>query len=127
MASARTARQAPAPARHERPRPRPQAVRGPVGGTVIRWDRVGRFVIGCIFIAVFALYIRPLWSVFSTRGEAAKRSAEVSRLAGEQRALDARIKALRDPSALESEARSLGMVRPGERAYVINGLRDTQK
>ena len=30
--------------------------------------------------------------------------------------------ALRDPGALEREARSLGMVRQGERAYVIEGL-----
>jgi hypothetical protein len=29
---------------------------------------------------------------------------------------------LRDPRALEREARRLGMVRQGERAYVIEGL-----
>ena len=32
------------------------------------------------------------------------------------------MKALRDPGALEHEARHLGMVRQGERAYVIEGL-----
>ena len=33
-----------------------------------------------------------------------------------------RLRALRDPGALEREARKLGMVRAGERAYVIENL-----
>jgi cell division protein FtsB len=38
--------------------------------------------------------------------------------------LEARKAALEDPDAIEREARSLGMVAPGERAYVIRGLHD---
>ncbi|MGH2824907.1 MAG: septum formation initiator family protein [Thermoleophilaceae bacterium] len=40
----------------------------------------------------------------------------------DNRELKRRVRALRDPGALEREARRLGMVRQGERAYVIEGL-----
>ena len=43
-------------------------------------------------------------------------------LTGEKKRLQRRLKALRDPGALEREARHLGMVRVGERSYVIENL-----
>jgi cell division protein FtsB len=46
----------------------------------------------------------------------------VTKLEAENRRLEARKKALKDPRALEREARRLGMVKPGERAYVVKGL-----
>ena len=63
----------------------------------------------------------------------AKRWIEQSKTAGEQRThlselqaknreLERRVKALRTPGALEREARRLGMVRQGERSYVIENL-----
>jgi cell division protein FtsB len=75
-----------------------------------------------VFCGVLLLYIHPLLSMWSTRGEAQKRRAEVVRLQAEQRALARREKALRDPHELELAARRLGMVRTGEKAYVVSGL-----
>ncbi len=75
-----------------------------------------------VFVGVVLLYVHPLLSIWSTRQDAAKRRSEVVRLSGEQRELRGRIAALRGDKALEREARRLGMVRPGERAYVITGL-----
>ena len=46
----------------------------------------------------------------------------VDDLTQENRHLRQRVRALRDPGALELEARRLGMVRQGERAYVIEKL-----
>jgi len=88
----------------------------------IRWDRVGRFMVIVVFALVALLYVHPLFSIWSTRGEAAQRRSEVVRLQGEHDRLTRRVKALQSPSALEREARRLGMVRPGERAYVIENL-----
>ena len=105
--------------------PRPKLVAGrPDGSSPIRWDRIGRaLIIGvCLLIAV--LYIRPLVSIVSARGEAADRRSEVQRLQVVNDRLTKRVEALKSPAALEIEARRLGMVKPGERAYVIKGLPD---
>lgn len=108
-------RPAPAPAR-------PRVVAAPRGGTAIRWDRLGRTALLCVFCGVLLLYVHPLLSMWSTRGEAARRKADVVRLRAEQRALARRERALRDPRELELAARRLGMVRTGEKAYVVSGL-----
>ena len=105
--------------------PRPRLLAGrPDGTSPIRWDRIGRaLIIGvCLLIAI--LYIRPLVSILSARGEASERRAEVERLQATNDRLNRRVKALKSPAALELEARRLGMVKPGERAYVIKGLPD---
>jgi cell division protein FtsB len=47
---------------------------------------------------------------------------ELRDLTRENRSLKQRVRQLRDPRALEREARKLGLVRQGERAYVIEGL-----
>ena len=94
------------------PRPRP----------VIRWDRVGRVALLLVLVGVVVLYVNPLRDWWSTLNEAEARRGEVQRLRDEHRVLEARRDQLRDPAALEREARRFGMVRPGERAYVIEGL-----
>ncbi|MBU3673656.1 MAG: septum formation initiator family protein [Solirubrobacteraceae bacterium] len=105
--------------------PRPRLIAGrPDGSSPIRWDRIGRAVIVGVFLLVAILYLRPLVSIISARGEAADRRAEVQRLQSVNDRLTKRVKALKNPAALELEARRLGMVKPGERAYVIKGLPD---
>lgn len=90
----------------------------------IRWDRVGRFMLRVVFVGVVLLYVHPLFSIWSTRERAEVRRAEVVRLQAEQHELRQRIAALRGDKALEREARRLGMVRRGERAYVVSNLPD---
>lgn len=126
MASARGASAArPRPERSPPQRARPRVVGGrPVRAGAIRWDRLGRSALRLVFIGVALLYVHPLLSILSTRQDAQKRHGEVVRLAGEKRELQQRITALRGDKALEREARRLGMVRRGERAYVITGLPD---
>ncbi len=101
-------------------RPRPTVVAG--GGQRIRWDRVGRMAILVVFVVVALLYVKPLASFWSARGEAATRRAEVEQLRKENRELRVKREALRNGAALEIEARRLGMVRPGERPFVVEGL-----
>ena len=45
-------------------------------------------------------------------------------LKGENAGLREKVQRASDPLTLEREARKLGMVKPGERAYVIEGLGD---
>lgn len=88
----------------------------------IRWDRVGRIALIAVLLFILALYIRPLAGYYSSWQEAKAKRAEVEQLRKENRELRARRAALSSPKALEQEARRLGMVKAGERAYSIKGL-----
>lgn len=100
--------------------PRPRVVAG--GGQRIRWDRLGRLAILVVFVGVALLYIGPASSFWSARGEADARREQVEQLRSENRQLRAKREALTDGGALEVEARRLGMVRPGERPFVVENL-----
>jgi cell division protein FtsB len=104
----------------QRPRTQPRATFGRRRG--IRWDRVSRVALLVVLLGILALYIGPARSYWSTLQEAKHRRAEVSALRRENARLRARRAALRNPSALERQARKLGMVRPGERSYVLKHL-----
>jgi hypothetical protein len=105
------------------PRVRPRALPSPRSrASGIRWDRVSRVGLLVVLVGILGLYVGPARSYFATRGEAADKRATVQQLRHEQQRLKARVKALHDPAALEREARRLGMVRAGERAYVVKGL-----
>ncbi|MFL5867869.1 MAG: FtsB family cell division protein [Thermoleophilaceae bacterium] len=88
----------------------------------IRWDRVGRYaLLGTLFV-ILLLYISPAlhWLQQSrTDGEQHQQLRELTR---ENRALKLRVGQLHDPKALEREARKMGLVEHGERAYVIEDI-----
>jgi len=88
----------------------------------VRWDRVGRVALLVVLAGVLLLYVGPLRSYWETWRESKSRAAEVRVLEVENQRLLDRRRELRDPRALEREARSLGMVREGERAFVVQGL-----
>ena len=90
--------------------------------TGIRWDRLGRWALIAVLVFVVYLYIGPAATWVSTYREAARKRAEVAALQAENRRLRERRDELRDPAALEREARRLGMVKAGEKSYVIEGL-----
>ena len=90
--------------------------------TSIRWDRLGRLaLLGTLFV-ILMLYISPAKHWWQQSRTAGAQKQELEDLTRENRTLKNRVRALRDPGALEREARRLGMVRQGERAYVIEGL-----
>ncbi len=90
--------------------------------TRIRWDRLGRWALIAVLGFVLYLYVGPAASWVSAYREAGRKRAAVAALKAENAKLVERRKELRDPAALEREARRLGMVKAGERAYVIEGL-----
>ncbi len=92
----------------------------------IRWDRVGRIALLLVLLGVIALYINPARSWWSTKQESAQRNQELAELERENATLRKRRDQLKDPRMLENEARRLGMVKPGERAFVVEGLPRTQ-
>jgi cell division protein FtsB len=78
-------------------------------------------LLGTLLVIVFS-YLSPARQWSRQSGTANHQKQELRELAGEKRKLDRRLRALRDPGALEREARRLGMVRVGERSYVIENL-----
>ena len=82
--------------------------------TRIRWDRLGRWALIAVLGFVLYLYIGPAASWVS--------AYRVAALKAENARLRERRRELKDPAALEREARRLGMVKAGEKSYVIEGL-----
>lgn len=85
----------------------------------IRWDRVGRLALLGTLGVILLLYISPAkhWLEQSRTANAQKQ--ELQTLNAENASLKRRLRGLRNPATLESEARRLGMVKEGERSYVI--------
>ena len=88
----------------------------------IRWDRLGRWALIGVFALVLYLYIGPALTWISTYQEAARQREAVATLREENERLRAKKAELSAPGAIEREARRLGMVKAGERAYVVGGL-----
>ncbi|HLM27268.1 MAG TPA: septum formation initiator family protein [Thermoleophilaceae bacterium] len=88
----------------------------------IRWDRVGRVALLVVLAIILALYVSPAKHWIEQSGTAGAEREELGRLKSEQDRLESQVRDLRRPAALEREARKLGMVKGGERSYVIRGL-----
>jgi cell division protein FtsB len=73
-------------------------------------------------ILVALLYARPLRSYLATKHELASRSADVRALKAQKRALQRQLAEASTPQALEREARRVGLVRPGERLFIVKGI-----
>ena len=88
----------------------------------IRWDRVGRLGLLAMLGVILLLYVPPAKHWIEQTGTAGAQSEQLDQLRDENRALTRRAHELRGNEALEREARRIGMVRKGERSYVIENL-----
>ena len=85
----------------------------------IRWDRVGRWALICVFAFVIYLYIGPARTWVTTYAEAERKREDVANLRVQNARLRERRRALERTGAVELEARKLGMVKAGEKLYVV--------
>ena len=83
---------------------------------VLRWLAV------VVLALIAAAYVQPLRAYLSARDDVARRRVEARALEREQRALAARLAYARTDEFVVREARKLGLVRPGERLFIVNGL-----
>jgi cell division protein FtsB len=98
---------------------RPAVRRRPAGVSGIRWDRVGRLALVAMLGFILLLYISPVkhWVQQSrTKQDQQQRLDELKR---ENAQLESRLKYLERPDSIDREARRLGMVKRGERAFVL--------
>jgi cell division protein FtsB len=94
----------------------------PARRTSIRWDRLGRLALLGTLVVILLLYVSPAKHWLQQSSTASAHRNELRDLTAENKQLKQRVRALKDPGALEQEARRMGMVRQGERAYVIEDL-----
>jgi cell division protein FtsB len=108
---------------------RAYAARGPrrrvrrrVGPSRIRWDRVGRVALVLVLFGVMVSYLNPLVNLLQAWQGSKASEQRLAQLKQEKVELTQQLREVSSPATLEREARKLGMVRPGEHAYVVHGL-----
>jgi hypothetical protein len=74
-----------------------------------------------LLLLVGFLYYRPIMSYFETRAELGRRAAQVRELKRERQQLERGLPGRGEP-ALAIEARRLGLVKPGERLIIVEGV-----
>jgi hypothetical protein len=97
-------------------KPRPQRTT-----VLLRWCLLG--------VAVFVafLYYQPLSKYVETRSALNARSAEVAELRAERARLERRLAASTTTAALVREARLMRLVRPGERLFIVKGVKEWRR
>jgi cell division protein FtsB len=99
------------PARRSRRRPSRSAL-------ALRW--IG----AAVLVAIAIGYVHPLRNYFDARAEVAQRSTEVDRLQQANAELKRRVDRAGTNEFVEREARRLGLVRPGERLFIVTGVQE---
>ena len=94
-------------------RPRPRTTH------TIQWQKVGRLALLFTLFVIVLLYIRPVAHWVQQRQTAAHSEADLRDLQREHDRLEARLRDLSGTGAIERQARKMGMVRQGERPYVV--------
>jgi cell division protein FtsB len=95
-----------------------------VGPSRIRWDRVGRIALVLVLFGVMVSYLNPLVGLLQAWQGSKASDQELAALKRQKTELTVQLHEVSSPAMLEREARKLGMVRPGEHAYVVHGLGD---
>ncbi|HEY7267075.1 MAG TPA: septum formation initiator family protein [Solirubrobacterales bacterium] len=102
--------------------PARRRVRRKTGPSRIRWDRLGRIVLVLVLFGVMVSYLNPLVNLVQAWQGSKSSEAQLAQLKQERLELTHRLREVSSPAALEREARRLGMVKPGEHAYIVHGL-----
>mgnify|MGYP000052912983 CR=1 FL=1 len=73
---------------------------------------------------IVALYVNPLAGFVDAWQESKAEEQNLAELERTNAELNQRVRALDAPGGAEREARKMGMIAEGERAYVVRDLRD---
>ena len=76
-----------------------------------------------VLIAVGHSYISPAMNLFSSWRESNDAQARLGELKAENESLVRRAETSKQPAAETTEARKLGLIGPGEQAFVVDGLK----
>jgi cell division protein FtsB len=93
--------------------------RRPAGVSGIRWDRVGRLALVAMLGVIVLLYVSPVKHWIQQSGTKQDQQQRLDQLKRENTRLESRLRYLKRPDSVDREARRLGMVKRGERAFVV--------
>ena len=102
--------------------PARRRVRRRAGASRIRWDRLGRVALVLVLFLVLVSYLNPLVNLMQAWQGSKSSDAQFAQLKQERLDLSRQLRDDSSQAALEREARRLGMVKPGEHAYIVHGL-----
>lgn len=75
-----------------------------------------------VMLVLVYLYLSAGLRLFSAWGQSRHDAAQVHALELQNRQLQRQHSLLASPGSVQTQARALGMVRPGEQSYVVGGL-----
>ncbi len=90
----------------------------------IDWERTGRIALVLVLFLIVALYVNPLAGFVDAWQESEAEKQHLAELEQVNQDLKKRVAALEAPGGAEREARKMGMIAEGERAYVVRDLRE---
>ena len=102
-------------------KPARKRVRTHRSAVLLRWCLLATAVV------VAFLYYQPLSSYLETRSALNERAAEVAVLRQERDRLQVRLERSSTIEALAREARQLRLVRPGERLFIVKGVKEWRR
>jgi cell division protein FtsB len=76
-----------------------------------------------VLFGVMVSYLNPLVNLLEAWQGSKSSQSELAQLKQERVELTQQLRDASSPATLEREARRLGMVKPGEHAYAVHGLR----
>ena len=88
----------------------------------LRRLRFGRLGAIAAIVLVAYLYYRPLSSWMHTRAALAQRSSQVQVLEAQKATLEREVEQATSLKQLARTARRIGLVRPGERLFIVKGI-----
>lgn len=88
---------------------------------LLRWCILG------VVVLVGFLYYQPLSKYLETRSALNERAEEVEQLRGERDRLQVRLEQSSTLEALAREARLQRLVRPGERLFIVKGVKEWRR
>ena len=104
------------PGMASRSRSRPPRRRARRRPPLVRWLAVATILV------VGLLYYRPLTSYVETKSSLDQRAAQVRELRAQRDELARQVAEADTPEALARRARRLGLVKPGERLFIVKGI-----
>jgi cell division protein FtsB len=86
-----------------------------------------RWIGALILVAIAVAYIHPFREFRAARADVAQRRAEVEQLTRANRELESDLARTGTSAFVEREARRLGLVKPGERLFIVTGIDEWKK
>jgi len=84
------------------------------------------FALGVVVLLAL-LYYRPVRAYLDTRKMVQARTAEVNELSARKKQLEERLAEIEQGATLVRGARRLGLVKPGERLFIVQGITEWRR